>query len=76
MFFLRFAWHDNIVKRWTRSIQYNKIPESTPPIPPRDPVESLLLCQELDDFDSDSSSDLPSLQPLNISPVWSTNSAV
>ena len=35
------------------------IPEPTSLIPPTDPVESLLLCQESDDFDSDSSSDVP-----------------
>ena len=37
----------------------SSIPESAPLIPPLDPVESLLLCQELDDFDSDPSSDVP-----------------
>ena len=35
------------------------IPESTSIVPPRDPIESLLLCQKLDNIDSDSSYKIP-----------------
>ena len=40
-------------------LSITSIPESTSIVPPRDPVESLLLCQKLDDIDSDSSSEIP-----------------
>ena len=41
------------------TLSITSISESTYLIPLRDPVESLLLCQELDDFGSDSFSDIP-----------------
>ena len=40
-------------------LSITSIPESTSIVPPRDPVESLLLCQKLDNIDSDSSSEIP-----------------
>ena len=40
-------------------LSITSIPESTSIFPPRDPVESLLQCQKLDNIDSDSSSEIP-----------------
>ena len=39
-------------------LSITSIPEFTSIVPPRDPVESLLLCQKLDNIDSDSSSEI------------------